>query len=295
MPGYSSIVVAVDFTPCSAVALAQGARIAGWSEAKVQVVHVIETLVVVELEEALSASQGNIRQSLIADAEAAWRDFASTIPGAGHLPVHVSIDNRVEGILKCTREHDADLLVLGAFGTRPADVGVGTVASACVRRAGIDVLLVRDTQPGPFRTVVAAVDFSATSGRAVERAALIAARDGAELHLLHVYRGPWHALHYRAPTVEVAPHFQKQYRDGLNRRLVDFCRPAVEAAGVKRAHEVVYDRQELRSGIVDYATEVSADLIVLGARGRSTLRDFILGNSAERTLRETACSVLAVT
>jgi nucleotide-binding universal stress UspA family protein len=295
MPQYSCIIIAVDFTPCSAVALAQGTRIAGWTRANVQVVHVIETLVVVELEEALSASQRNVREGLVADAEAAWRDFARGIPGAELLPVGVSIDNRVEGILRRVRESKADLLVLGAFGTRPADVGVGTVASACVRRAGTDVLLVRDTQSGPFRTVVAAVDFSAASRRAVERAALIAGRDGAELHLLHVYRGPWHSLHYRAPTIEVAPHFQKQYRDGLNRRLVEFCRPMVDAAGARATRDVVFDYQGYRSGIVDYATSVSADLIVVGTRGRSNLRDFVLGSTAERTLRDTTCSVLAVT
>jgi nucleotide-binding universal stress UspA family protein len=50
MDRLGSIVVAVDFTPCSATALAQAARIAQWNQAKLHVVHVIETLVVIELQ-----------------------------------------------------------------------------------------------------------------------------------------------------------------------------------------------------------------------------------------------------
>jgi nucleotide-binding universal stress UspA family protein len=294
MRGYSRIVAGIDFTPCSAAALAQAARIAGWSGATIHAVHVIDAQVALELEEALSLLERNVREGLVSDAEAAWRDFAGGVPGTGDLPVEVVIDDRVEGILERAREHKADLLVLGAYGSRPADVGVGTVASGCVRRAGTEVLLVRDTQPGPFRCVIAGVDFSPASRRAVERAALVAERDAADLHVLHVFRGPWHELHYRAPTVEVAPHFQQQYRDGLGRRLAEFCRAAAGGAGVARTRHVVFDHDGHRSGLVEYAAVVSADLIVLGTRGRSSLRDIVLGNTAERTLRDTACSVLAV-
>jgi nucleotide-binding universal stress UspA family protein len=39
---------------------------------------------------------------------------------------------------------------------------------------------------------------------------------------------------------------------------------------------------------------VGADLTVLGTRGKTNLRDMLLGSAAERVLAESRCSVLAV-
>jgi len=64
---------------------------------------------------------------------------------------------------------------------RETQVGMGTLASACVRSVQTDVLIVRDTYRDPFHTVVAGIDFSSTSRRALEMAALIAHGEGAKL------------------------------------------------------------------------------------------------------------------
>jgi universal stress protein E len=291
---YASVVVGTDFTPCSAVAVGQALRIAAWSGAPLHVVHVIDTTVVIEIESALSPMQKGIRDGLTKDAEKAWVEFAAKVPGAADLPVDVSINNRIVGILNHARKHKADLVVMGAFGDRRPDVGFGTVATACVRKSMTDVLLVRDTQAGPFKVVVAAVDFSETSARALARAALVAAQDGADLHVLHVFAAPWHRLHYRAPEPMAPPHLQKQYRDALERRLGDFVGPIAEAHKGLRVRPVCYDYPGHRSGIVEYAKSVSADLIALGTRGRTNLRDILLGSTAEKALDESPCSVLAV-
>ena len=183
---------------------------------------------------------------------------------------------------------------MGAFGDRRPEVGIGTVASACVRKSMTDVLLVRDTQPGAFTTVVAAVDFSETSARALARAAQFAAQDGAELHVLHVFSAPWHRLHYRAPARLAEPHLQKQYRDGLERRLAEAARRVSDAHPGLRVRTSCFEHKGHRSGIVEYAEGASADLIVLGTRGRTNLRDILLGSTAEKALAESHCSVLAV-
>lgn len=291
---YASVAVGTDFTPCSAVAIRQALRLATASGAPLHVVHVIDTTVVIELETALSPMQQDIRDGLTKDAEKAWIEFAAKIPGAADLPLDVSINNRIVGILNHVRKHKADLLVMGAFGDRRPDVGFGTVATACLRKSMTDVLLVRDTQAGPFKIVVAAVDLSETSARALTRAALIAAQDDAELHVLHVFAPPWHRLHHRAPDTMAPPHLQKQYRDALERRLADFVSPIAEAHKGLRIRTVCHEYGGHRSGIVEYAKNVSADLIALGTRGRTNLRDILLGSTAEKALDESPCSVLAI-
>lgn len=259
------------------------------------VIHVIDTLVVIELEEALSPMQEGIRAGIMHDALVAWKDFSKLVAGAERLSIEVQVNNRISGILNWLRKNEAELLVLGAFGDRKPDVGFGTVATACVRRSPVDVLLVRDTQrQKPFSTIIACVDFSDTSREALRMAAKYAQRDGAALHILHVFAAPWHRLHYRSPTVESDPRFQRQYRAGLQGRLEAFTAELGDDIKDITPQFVVFDYQGHRSGIVEYARQAQADLIVMGTRGRANLRDIFLGSTAEKLLQQSTCSVLAV-
>jgi nucleotide-binding universal stress UspA family protein len=293
-PRYASVVVGTDFSPCSAVAVGHAIRIAAWSGAPLHVVHVVDTGVVTDSEAAISEYVQGIQDHLVRDARQKWEELAARIPGAAALPIEVSVNHRVAAILGHARKHKADLVVLGAFGDRRPDVGLGTVATACVRASTTDVLLVRDTQAGPFNVVVAAVDFSETSARALARAALVAAHDGAELHALHVLDAPWHRLPHLAPLHAAPARLKQQHREALERRLAEFVRPITDAGKATGLRTALHDSGRHRSGIVEYAGSVSADLIVLGTRGRTNLRDMLLGSTAEKALAESACSVLAV-
>jgi nucleotide-binding universal stress UspA family protein len=294
MKSLSSILVGIDFTPGSRVALAEALRIARWNRASVRAAMVIDTLVAIELEEALSDMQRGVRDGLVADARKAWAAFAATVDGAVAVPLEVRVDNLIAGILGAAREVGADLLVLGASGLGQPEVGMGTLATACVRHAMCPVLLVRDTKRGPFRTVVACVDFSPTSLLALDQAARVATQDSAALHVLHVFDPPWRLLHYRAPAPDAEPQFQQQYRQGLERRLRAFTAELGREIDYLKPTFSVFSHGGHRSGIVEYAAGVRADLIVLGTRGKTNLRDVFLGTTAEKTLRDTPCSVLAI-
>jgi nucleotide-binding universal stress UspA family protein len=291
---YRSLVVGTDFSPCSAVAVAAALRIAAGSDATLRAVHVIDTRVVVDFESALSDFQRTVREHLTDAAKAMWKGFAASVPGAAGIPIEFELNNRIAGVLGLVHEARADLLVLGAFGDRRPDVGFGTLATACVRKAGADVLLVRDTQQGPFRTVVVGVDFSETSLRALHRAARFAASEGAELHALHVLDAPWRHLPYLAPESMTPFAMEKAYREAIERQLAEFIRPVTAANPGLKLRAVCDDPGTHRVGIAGYASRVGADLVALGTRGRTNLRDVLLGSTAERVLAESRCSVLAI-
>lgn len=294
MQQLTSIVVGVDFTTGAAAALREAIRIAAWNRSGLSVVHVIDTLVVMDLEEALSEFQMSLRDDLVAQARGEWANFAAGIDGASSLELQVRINNRAVGIIGAARDAQADLLVVGAYGAHGQHTGIGSVAGSCVRHAPCDVLLVRDQQKGPFRTIVACVDFSPTSLSALDRASRIAAQDGAALHILHVFDAPWHQLNYRSLPAGPGPSFEAAHRDAVLTRLGNF--------SMSLGHEITYlkpticlhDHRGHRSGIVDYAARVNADLIVMGTRGGTNVRDVLLGTTAEKTLRQSTCSVLAV-
>ena len=91
--------------------------------------------------------------------------------------------------------------------------------------------------------------------------------------MLHVFDAPWHRLRYRAPTPQASPDYQKQYRDGLRRRLEAFCEPDQDEMARLETRYTVYD--------------------FIGQR-RTKLRDMLLGSTAERVVREAPCSILTV-
>lgn len=140
-------------------------------------------------------------------------------------------------------------------------------------------------------TIVVATDFSIPAGRAVHRAALIAKAQGAELHLLHVV----HPLSlYPGPELGSGDHTRHNEIIAANARA-----GLEEQAATLHSHFGVATRAATRIGrayreIADYARVVQAGLVVVGARGENTLLDLLLGSTAARVLRVTACPVLIV-
>ena len=293
MDSLKSLVVGVDFTDGSKSALAEAVRIAGWNRAALRAVHVVESLVLADLEEAIGTADPALRENVLEDTRKAWREFAATVPGSESVEFDLRIDQPIEGVAASVEAFRADLLVMGLQGTGEGS-GAGTVATHAVRRSRVKTMLVREDHAGPFRRIVVAVDFSPTSRDALFAAMRLAAQDGAEVHAVHVFNPPWLRLHYRSATPQATSDYRKQFMDALSRRLESFCVPDdPETRWVKPSFHVFENRNH-GHGIVEFAIANGADLVVLGTRGRANLRDFFLGSTAERVVRNAPCSVLAV-
>lgn len=307
MTGTGPIVVGVDFTARSRAALAAALRIGAELDRPVHAVHFIDPLVVADLREALSgadaAAGGDLGPSIERDARQAWIGFAGADLDISTTRFTARVDEPIGGIVATATELGASLVVLGADEPEGAFLGFGTKATTCVRKAPCDVLLVRESHRGPFRRILVGSDFSPTAAKALRAAIAVAARDGADLRVLHAFHGPWNTLHYRAPTPEADPAFQRQYREALERRLASGVREVAEAAiaageapagFASRIHLELVDDGAHRSALAEYAKEVAADLVVLGTRGRGSIRDLLLGSTAQKVLRDANTSVLAV-
>jgi universal stress protein E len=301
----TSIVVAVDFSACSASALAQARRIASWNRAEVGALHVVDTLVALESDEYFTAMQESIRKELIADAERRWAEFVRGLatPGAGaggETPVPtfcVRVGSRVIETLGFVRERKAELLVLGTQGDGGGETGggggVGPFAAQCVRESPSDVLLVRREKAGGFRHVVAAVDFSPTSRRALERAVRVCVQDNATLDVVHVFDPPWRGVLSKFKTFDTGAD-REAYVQRLAKRLEEFCRPAEREMQWVKPRFHLPENSSHGMGIIELAKSVQADLVVLGTRGRTSMRELLLGTTAARVVRAAACSILAV-
>jgi nucleotide-binding universal stress UspA family protein len=89
---------------------------------------------------------------------------------------------------------------------------------------------------------------------------------------------------------ELDEHRAAHHRHMLEQRLREF----VDGAGGPTTHFAVVQAANHGHGIVEYVRRVGADLIVLGAKGRSNLGYVLLGSTVERLLREIPCSALVV-
>lgn len=289
-----TILVGVDFSEGSRSALRQAVRLARLHGAALHVGHVIESLVVADLAEALGQPLEDLREHVVRDTRVALVRFLGDLVRPEDCTLLVRVGSPLRELLAVGEEAAADLLVLGAHGAAGTRQSVGTLAARCVRRASCPVLLVQEGWTGPARTVVAGIDFSEISPKVIEEALVLATRDGARAEVVHVFYGPWHRLHYRAPTPQARPDFREAYQRTLQARLESFVAPFAQAAdGVPlecRLREHPHDGR----GLAAYAAERGADLLVLGTRGRTNLRDLWLGSTAERILAEAGCSVLTV-
>jgi nucleotide-binding universal stress UspA family protein len=140
-----------------------------------------------------------------------------------------------------------------------------------------------------LRSILAATDLSPASRDAVARAASIAAATGARLELLHaISAGPLDELRRMVGDDRAI----ERLRDEAVATLGALARDLRERHAVEVALEVRTGR--VLDEIMIESEAIAADLVVLGARGESTLRQLVLGTTAERLLRRARRPMLIV-
>ena len=206
-------------------------------------------------------------------------------------PIDFSDTSRraVRCAIALARWYEAKLSVLHVFASVP-------VVDAVLRRAACPVLIVpphADDRPVsvPFKRIVCPVDFSSASLAAVRFALTLAQEDDAEITLVHSVEIPPELREYAFPgEIDIDALHAVARADALTRLrdLVpdparDFCSVRAEATE-GRPHRAV----------VRLAAERHADLIVMGAHGRSALDRLVFGSNTYAVIRDATCPVLAV-
>lgn len=297
-----NIVVGIDFSEQSRRALEEAVRIARWGRAAVHIIHVIDA----PTAEDIADAAGVVGINDVADcARPHVVDFAQTVADLNLLTrdvsmgrvlaeVHVRVGHPYSELADAARETGAELLVLGASGAGDAVTGLGALATKCVRKAPPPlVLLVRGTQRGPFRRIVAAVDHSPLSARVVKNALRLACQDHARLDILHVYQPPWEQARYW-PRADAPGDLRERCVAALEAKMAALLAPFEPEARYVHAESRTLPAGDCKRGIVEFVRAVQADLVVLGARGRTRDDGFSIGTTAERVVRDAPCSVLVL-
>jgi nucleotide-binding universal stress UspA family protein len=148
-----------------------------------------------------------------------------------------------------------------------------------------------------FRSIVVGTDGSPNAGEAVRQAAQLAATLGARVHLVCVYEpvpsagGAGEEAGHEAGAAHEESGWLLRPREAVEETLE-------EAAGVFAAAGVEVERYAQRGdpadAILDVAEERGADLIIVGNRGRTGAKRFLLGSVPNRVSHHAPCAVLII-
>ncbi len=292
MKTYRHIITAIDFSPCCRAALREAARRASLDGATLTAVHVMSEALVHELKQALMTDQASVRADWL---ERLKKFITAADAGTATIHAEVRIGHPFTELIEACRAHNADLMIMGAKGSKNEPHRIGAITAKCVRKAPLDVLVVRQDAPGPFKHIVTCVDFSENSARAVQCALHLAQQDGASLDCLNVYQSAIAmSLDYGsfAPSLPVA--VDPQAIEAWRKDLDAFLAPLIAGADGIPVTALVNERVNIREAILEHVENSHADLVVLGTRGKTGLRELLIGTTAETIVQHAPCSILAV-
>jgi nucleotide-binding universal stress UspA family protein len=143
-----------------------------------------------------------------------------------------------------------------------------------------------------FRSIVVGTDGSETANEAVRQAAELAGRLGAHVHLVCVHE-PVQSSYEAGGEVDVHAESGWVLRppEAVDATLAGAA-AVFAAAGVEV--DLYAQRGDPADAILDVAEERAADLIIVGNRGRTGAKRFLLGSVPNRISHHAPCAVLII-
>ncbi len=143
-----------------------------------------------------------------------------------------------------------------------------------------------------YKAIVVGTDGSDRASGAVQEAIALAQMSGATLHVVHVVRPASAAMagteHVDAAAIADALTTIRDEADELCARV---CEQAERQGVATEAHTVEGDPADV---IITVAETVNADLVVIGNRGMSGIKRFVLGSVPNKVSHHCPCSLLIV-
>ena len=283
---YQSILMAVDCSDHSNRGVSETLALAGLADARVTAIHVY------------AARMHDMR----------FRQMEGGLPVSIPFTPCTAEGKNYRELARETNSGRHDLLVIGAegLGAVPGS-GLGTVCERVMRRATIDMLVIRDPKrrlaEGP---IVVAIDGSDHSFGGLTTALALAQSWGVPLQVVAAYDPYFHYVAFnrisRVLSEEASRTFRFKEQERLHEEIID-----AGLAKIYRAHLDIARSIAAESGatietllldgkphaaIEKHLRAVQPSLLVIGALGIHADADLDIGGNAERLLRNVECAVL---
>jgi universal stress protein E len=300
--GYQSVLAATDFSPHGEWALKQAVWIAQQGGKSLVVASVVA-----DLRQAVHHTTYRARiEFLEGDEEDFQRQLRRSsdeqlkkqIAALGPTQIDVKYETLLgephEELIHAVQQERYDLVIAGTRGhSGLASLVLGSTAKRLVRNCPASVWIVKTERAGAPRSVLAAVDLSDVSRRALNQAAWVARRAQSPLHVVHVIEGAGFSTDMLETKIQPggAKTLRQLIEAEANQLLNEFL-ATTDLTGVTLTTELAWGAAAQET--VRVAGERHADLVVLGTVGRRGLQGLLLGNTAESVLTHSECDVLTV-
>ncbi len=138
-----------------------------------------------------------------------------------------------------------------------------------------------------MKKILVPFDFSKPAVNAYRFALDVAAQSNGKVHLLHIIELPAMPNTRFAPVRSLEESLAKETKDKFEKIIAQY-----SAEGVKVATAVEFGVPVKK--ILNYVTEHSLDLIIMGSHGARGLREYLIGSNAEKIVRTSPVPVLVV-
>ena len=246
---------------------------------KIYFVHVAPDL---DVPDSLKEEFPQFKQPLDEAIEAEMRETVEkqfSFPGSIQIDYDAIEGNPVEQLLHFADIKDIDLLVVG--GKKEAD-GSGVLAQMISRKIRASVLFVPDMEIHDLRTVLVPVDFSEYSKLAVEEAINLAEqKKDLKVVCQYIYQVP--PQYYK--TGKSYEEFATIMEGHAERRYERFIQE-IDLKGHVVPHVLSLQNDDKPYQLIlKEAKNQNADLIIVGAKGRTAASALLLGSMTEKLIR----------
>ena len=296
---YRKILVAIDFSPHSEAALKQAVWLARRCGAALTLMHtspdlrrVVHSAKVRAYLHQLygDALQGDFQRESETKMRRLIADLNATDLNVSYRTV---LGESFVEIIHAVHQAGHDLVLAGTRGLAAWEqFFIGSTSKTLIRKCPSSVWIVKAEHVGPPQVVVAATDFSEVSRKAVCEGLWVAQQASAEFHLLHVID---YLTDIPAEVVTKFPPSGPPLRQEIN----DEAQKRLEAFVASLDTDPAQVHLHLSWGTpwqeVDrLARHLNADVIAIGTVGRSGIKGVLMGNTAEKILATSECSLLTV-
>lgn len=289
------IIVGVDFSAYSEIALKRALALAASTGAAVVLLHAFEDSDYQGQASWMLRSQSFdqlIRRSRrLAQDEVA--SLAEPFEAAGiQVQSEVSDLGPDKAIIEAAERHNADLVVVGTHGhTGFKRLTMARIAQRVVRNSPCSVLVARSSAvavPSMARFLVP-TDFSDAANDALALACSLVADDG-HIDVLHCWRAYFFPTGYHGMNEEVVSP-EPEMGESIRTLGAELIRPYESP---RRRLQFIERFVNPDPGIAEALEGQGYDMVIMGSHGRHGVKRFLLGSTAEATVRHANCSVLVV-
>ncbi len=183
-------------------------------------------------------------------------------------------------IMKFSAEEKIDLIILGR--KKDKDNG-GVILTRVARRAACSLLILPEGHHVNFSKIHVPSDFSDYSKSALEKAVEFAgqAPQGPEVIVQNVYQVP-SGYHYTGKTFEEFAEIMGQHAATDYKKFTQNMDFGIVTPEIVYSHD---DKDDIIGCIYARAKEAGADLIIIGAKGRSSATALFIGSKAEKLIQ----------